>query len=486
MKMKKTAWIMAAAIALAGCKKYLAEEPNKQVSIKTVSQLEALVDNAPLFAYETNQTASFSTDDYEISRNLYRLNPGAFSFNSLQYYINSVDGVASLASDDLWNGEYKKIFTANLVLDNIDKVTGDDATRARVKADAHFIRAMSYWTLANYYCAPYAEANLQSLGLPLKKTIEYTESLQRATLKETYDFILADIAEAEKVAYDEVDPRRAWRVSKKAIAAFRSRYFLFTGDYPKAVQQADLALQSSVVKLVDFKTIKPGVSRNYSNPAATLQYSELFTWSAQNFLYWKEMYYSRYTYNRSWYAPSASLINSYDAANDLRYKLLFIPNGGREFSIVTPATTRYTFFNTGYYAPAGFTRAEVLLNKAEALARQGNAGGAMDAVNILRASRLVNYTPLTANGKDDAIKQVLAERRRELPFTMRWYDIRRFSVNEYTGDEISVVRDFYNMTATGIDVNTPKTYTLDAKRMLVPINTVEINSSNGQILQNPY
>ncbi|MBV7530247.1 RagB/SusD family nutrient uptake outer membrane protein [Chitinophaga sp. sic0106] len=484
--MKKTAWIIAAAITLAGCKKYLAEEPNKQVSIKTVSQLEALVDNAPLFAYETNQTASFSTDDYEIGKDLYRLNPGAFNFNGLQYYINSVDGVASLASDDLWNGEYKKIFTANLVLDNIDKVTGDDAARARVKADAHFIRAMSYWVLANYYCAPYSEGNLQSMGLPLKKTIEYKESLSRTTLKETYDFILGDITEAEKVAYDDVDPRRAWRVSKKAIAAFRSRYFLFTGDYPKAVEQADLALQSSTARLVDFKTIKPGISRNYSNPAATLRYSELFTWTALNFLYWQEMYYCRYTYNRSWYTPSTSLMNSYDTANDLRYKLLFIPNGGREFSIVTPATTRYTFFNTGYYVPAGFTRAEVLLNKAEALARQGNTGAALEAANILRGSRMSTYVPLTANSKEDAIKQVLAERRRELPFAMRWYDIRRFSVNDYTGDDIKVVREFYNMTATGIDVNTPQTYTLDARRMLVPINTVEINSSNGQILQNPY
>ncbi|WP_178372168.1 RagB/SusD family nutrient uptake outer membrane protein [Chitinophaga jiangningensis] len=484
--MKKTAWIIAAAISLAGCKKYLAEEPNKQVSIKTVSQLEALVDNATQFANETNQTAVYSTDDYEISRELYRLNPGAFYFNGLQYYINSVEGVASLASDDLWNGEYKKIFTANLVLDNIDKVTGDDATRARVKADAYFIRAMAYWVLANHYCAPYSEANLQSPGLPLKKTIEYTESLKRATLKETYDFIWGDITEAEKVAYDDVDPRRAWRVSKKAIAAFKSRYFLFIGDYAKTVEQANVALQSSTAQLVDFKTIKPGISRNYSNPAATLKYSELFTWTALNYLYWKEMYYCRYTYNKSWYVPSTALINSYDTANDLRYKLLYIPNGGREFSIVTPATTRYTFFNTGYYIPAGFTRAEVLLNKAEALARQGNSSDALAAVNLLRASRMSTYVPLTASGKEDAIKQVLAERRRELPFAMRWYDIRRFSVNDYTGDEIKVVREFYNMTATGIDVNTPQTYILDAKRMVVPINTVEINSSNGQILQNPY
>ncbi|WP_158563170.1 RagB/SusD family nutrient uptake outer membrane protein [Chitinophaga silvatica] len=484
--MKKTVWIIAGAMTLVSCKKYLAEEPNKEVSIQTVSQLEALVDNAPLFAYENNQTACFSSDDYEITKEAYKLNPGAFSANTLQYYVFSKDGVADMASDDFWTGEYKKIFTANLILKNIDKVSGDDATRARVKADAYFIRAMSYWAMANFYCAPYSAKNLNELGLPLKKTIEYTESLKRATLKETYDFILSDIAEAEKVTYEDVDPRRAWRVSKKAIAAFKSRYYLFIGDYAKAVEQADLALGSNSVKLVDFNTIKAGITRNFSNPAATLQYCELYTWNSTLFLFWQEMYYSRFTQNRSWYAPSAALMNSYDAGNDMRYKLLFIQNGGREFSIVTPMTARYIHFNTGYYIPAGFTRGEVLLNKAEALARLGDVAGAMEAANLLRVKRMSTYVPLAANGKDEAIRQVLAERRREFPFSMRWYDIRRLSVNDYTGDEITVTRDFYNVTATGTDVNTPKTYTLDSKRMLVPINTVEINSSNGQIAQNPY
>ncbi|ULT26833.1 RagB/SusD family nutrient uptake outer membrane protein [Sphingobacterium sp. E70] len=77
-------------------------------------------------------------------------------------------------------------------------MSGDEASRRRVKADAHFIRAMSYWILVNNYCAPYAAANMNSLGLPLKRTVDYEESLKRASLKETYDFILADIEEAKK------------------------------------------------------------------------------------------------------------------------------------------------------------------------------------------------------------------------------------------------------------------------------------------------
>lgn len=231
-------------------------------------------------------------------------------------------------------------------------MTGDELRKQRVKADAYFIRAYAYWVLANYYCAPYSAANLNSLGLPLKKTVDYTESLKRATLKETYDFILADIAEAQKVANDEVDPMRAWRVSKKAIAAFMSRIYLFTGEYDKSMEQANVALTSTVAKLVDYKTLKPGISKSYTSPVAKLNYVELNDWAASKYLYWSEFYYTRYVATRSqWYLPSTALLALYDTQNDLRYKSFMIPNGGRRFSVVTPAAFRYTVFADGQYIP---------------------------------------------------------------------------------------------------------------------------------------
>jgi len=472
---------------LAGCEKYLSEEPKKQASIKTVSQLEALVDNATAFSYESNYTAVYSTDDAEISKDLYKNNPNAFTVDNLQYYVFKVDGVANLAADQLWNTEFKKIFTANLILTSIDEVSGDDATKQRVKADAHFIRAYSYWLLANHYCAPYTAANLNSLGLPIKKTLDYTESLKRATLKETYDFILSDIAEAQKVAVDDVESLKPWRVSKKALSAFMSRFYLFTGDLDNSLVQSNNALATVNAKLVDFKTIKPGIPKTYANPAAKLDHVELNDWAASKFLYWSEFYYTRYTYTPAqWFVPSSALLALYDTQNDLRYKSFVFTNGGRRFSVVTPAAARYTVFSDGRYIPAGFTVAEVLLNKAEVLARKGDVTAAMDAVNMLRLKRMSTYVALSATDKDDAIKKVLEERRRELPFAMRWYDIRRFSVNDYPADNVTVTRDFFEVSSTGVNVNSPKTYTLEAKRLLVPINGVEMDSSKGQIVQNPY
>ena len=502
MKQLKTTILMFGLLGLASCNKYL-DKPNKiQADIKTVDQLQALLDNVDgtepggydygvAFGYEGhNATATYATDDTEITPELYKNNPSVFTTANLYYYTFDIDNIIGAASDPLWNGEFSKIFNANVVLANADDATGDAITRNRVKADAYFIRAYSYWTLVNYYCLPYSQANLNAKGLPIKKTTDYAESLKRATLKETYDFILADIARAQSlVNYTDVQASMRWRVSKPAIEAFLSRYYLFTGDYDKSLQHANIALTSQTAKLVDFNTIPAGNPATYSNPAATLRYSALNDYSPATFFKWDEFYYSRFTWaTTQWNIPSTNLLSTYDQTNDLRFLLLMIPNGGRRFNVITPATYRYTYFDDGSFLPSGPTIAEVLLNKAEALARKGEMVNSLAAANTLRAKRLKTYVALTASSSEDALTKILQERRRELPFSFRWADIRRFSVNETPNDDVTVTHTFYKMGVGSVDVNSIQTYTLPVKslRYAVPINGVEISASQGQIEQNSY
>lgn len=493
MKLLQSSFIFIILLSLGGCKKYLSEEPTRQASVQTLDQLEALVNNALRFSEVPNSSAAYSTDDCEITKELFTKNVSKFGNDDLQYYTFGIEGVANQSADRLWSGEYEKIFTANLILSNIETAEGDETLRKRLKADAHFIRAYSNWVLVNNYCAPYSAANLSTLGLPIKKTVNYEESGKRATLQETYDFILSDIAEAQKTAPDDVAPRLAWRASQKAISAFLSRFYLFIGDYDKSLIEANKALTSTNRVLVDYNTIASGKPETYpvGNTVVTLNYVELNDWNRFNgakYLYWSEFYYTRYVYTPSqWYIPSTALLSLYNTQHDLRYKHFMIQNGGLRMSVFDPPTVRYTVFQDGGLLPEGLTVAEVLLNKAEALARKGDLS-AMDAINTLRMKRFVTgqYVALTATNKDDAIKKVLEERRREMPFSMRWYDIRRFSVNDYPADDISVTRNFFSMTTSSVDVNSPKTYTLNANRYLVPLPTLDINASKGQLVQNPY
>ncbi len=489
MKIFKSIIFLSLLFSLIGCEKYLAKEPLKQTTIQTVDQLEALVNNATAFTYDgNNATAAFSTDDTEIPMVTYSNFSTKWSIENLYYYAFNVDQIVGFAADPLWNGEYKKIFTANLILFNIDKVTGDDITREKVRADAYFIRAYSYWLLANHYCLPYSTTNFSEMGLPLKKTTDFTEPLTRSTLKETYDFIEADLVEAAKTTVEDVDPAKRWRVSKKAVQAFLSRYYLFIGNYDKSLENSDFALASTGAKNVDYHAILPGTPASYTNPSVTLVYSEMNNYSTTNILGWNEFYYSRYSYTSGqWWLPSTSLQNLFDKANDLRYKWLFIENGGRRFTVTDPLI-RYSFFSDGRYIPTGPTYAEMLLNKAEVLARKSQVGPAMDAVNLLRLKRLNNPDPLTAANKDEAIAKVLQERRREMPFAMRWFDIRRFSVNDYPADDVTVTHPFFKVGVGSVDVATPQIYTLapGSRRFAIPINGVEMDASQGQIKQNAY
>lgn len=477
-------------IQFSSCKKFL-QEPNKlQADIQTADQLEALVNNAPLYYQEANLTAAFSTDDTEISKEMITAYPASISLNNLLYYTWDVANIASLGADDLWTGEYKKIFNANVILSNIDKVSGNEAQKNKIKADAYFIRAMSNWTLLNYYCLPYTASNFQSPGIPLKTTTIYTENLTRATLKQSYDAVLADVEAARSFLVDgDVATNMRWRVSGRAIDAFLSRYYLFTEDYQKAISSANAALTSVNAKLIDFNTITAGVPATYANPSITLNYASLNDWGPNLFLYWNEQFYTRYTYNLSQnFIPSPSLLALYENNNDLRYSLFMIPNGGRRFNVISPAQFRYTYFNDGRFLISGPGVAEVLLNKAEALARTGAAGDALTCLNQLRQKRLKSFTPLQATSNADALVKTLQERRRELPFSFRWLDIRRFSVNQDASDDVSITRDFYKVNPAGIDLKTPATYTLPVKslRYAVPINGLDIANSQGQLTQNSY
>lgn len=492
--MKKIHFIIlisaAVLITTGGCKKYLGEPSKKLATIETVEQLEALLNNAARFVQENNYTATYSTDDTEIPKEAYKNNAGQFTPEALYFYLFTNDQVANnIASDGLWTGEYNKIFTANVVLTNIDKATGDEALRQRVKADAYFVRGYSYWLLANYYCLPYSAGNENAKGLPLKVSTVFTESLVRATLKETYDFILADMAEAAKTPVNDVDPKLPWRASKKAVAAFMSRYYLFAGNYDKTIEQADIALASSSVQLKDYKTLVAGTPVSYASPNVTINFSELNDYTATKYYYWPEFYFLRFTYTTGWwFLPSTALVNLYDQPNDLRYKWFMFPQGGRYFSPGTANLYRYQIFQTGSLLPSGPTIAEVLLNKAEAQARKDQPGDAMTTVNLLRDKRMSSSLPLSAGSKAEAITKVLEERRRELPFVTRWYDIRRFSVNDYPADDVTITRDFFQLNNNVVNTDVPQTYSLPAgsRRYAIPINGVEIGASRNQIEQNDY
>ena len=498
--------LISGALSFSSCNKFLEEKPSKSsdLVVTTTDQLDALLNRYSTFYTEGNRTAIYSTDDYNFNKQIYDARPGTFSMAAVEFALWDIDYVQDDTRENFWKNEYTKIFNANMVLENLSRVSGSQADKDRLKVDAHLIRAYSYFVLADTYCLPYTEANKNELGLPIKLTTSFEEPTARAPLHAVYAQIESDLAEALKVNVPLVQQGRArhWRANTAAVNGFAARYYLMRNDYNKALDFASKAL-SEYSTFVDYNTdMRYGrsstVNINTGTPDAktvTLQFP--YTHDNQSdftdMLQWKEFLYFRMLNHESWwYIPSQELIDLYDKANDLRYEYHFVEGYSYDRGMTKPAYDwpGYVFFYKDRI-PSGPTVAEMTLIKAECQARLNQASAAMTTVNTLRAKRMKPgaWVNLQAGSKDEAIKKVLEERRREMPYTQRWSDIRRFNNNDYAGDDVLLSRSFYPYNASTVHMDQPlKTYQLpkDSRRFAVPIPRTEIISSQGVIVQNTY
>lgn len=491
--------------SLAGCNKFLNEPPSKTSSlvVTTTTQLNALLNDYTQFYAENNSTEILSTDDYGLTTPIYDAGPGLFSPIVAQYNTWDTAYLMDDPGQSFWSSEYSKIFTANMVLQYADKVTGSNEDKANLKADAHFIRAYSYFQLANTFTLPYSSSNGEEPGLPLKLSIAFDEPVARAPLSKVYQQIEADLTEAMKVKLPLVQNGRPrhWRANTAAVNGFAARYYLAMNKYADALKYADQALQEYST-LVDYNTemhygrdeqvtVDPGPSEQ----TVTLKFP--YTHNNQDdftdMIGWPEfLYFRMLDYGREWYMPSTDLLNLYDQAHDLRYLYHYVEGYSYHYGMIDPAYNYpgYIFFYNDRI-PSGPTTAEMLLIKAEAQARTGDFGSAMTTLNSLRAKRMTPgaWVNLTATDKDDAIIKVLEERRREMPFVHRWYDVRRYNNNDDPNDDVVMSKTFYPYTLSSVQSNQPvKTYSLpkNSRRFAAPLPRTEIISSNGAIQQNKY
>ncbi|MBO9632335.1 MAG: RagB/SusD family nutrient uptake outer membrane protein [Chitinophagaceae bacterium] len=495
--------MLAFVLALTGCKRYLDVLPSKSTSlpITSIEQLDALLAKYTDFAEEYNNAAFLGHDDFEFSTTLYDAIPRFFPSPDkvLQTYLWDYDNYAKTGTDQFWSGngnrqgEYGKIFRANLVLANVGKVSGTDADKARLTAEAHFIRAYSHWNLANTYCLPYSDKTKQEPGLPLKKSNSYEESAARSTLEQTYQFIESDLQEALKCTTPLVNGGKNihWRANTAAVNGFAARFYLNLNDYEKALKYANEALKEWNV-LVDYNT---EMSETDAMGAGIL-FPSCFIFDAADYsqrIAWKETMYMRFLYSANvgmMYFPSQQLLGLYDQQHDLRYKYHMVEGVLKMFG-TTYEYPVYAFFSLNHL-PSGPSTAEMFLIKAECQARLGNYTEGIKTLNLLRAKRLTPgaWVDLAAADKSQAIHHILEERRRELPFSQRWFDLRRYNNNEDPNDDVdNITRTFYKISSSAIyNQEPPIQYVLgkQSRKYALPINENEITVSGGVIQQNTY
>lgn len=483
--MKNILLIALLGIAFVSCDSFLDEpiEKSSAKTLETAEELDALIGGLE-FEYES-EPDFFCTDNFELPLSLHSEIPGLWDRTMTQQYVMS--SFYETSNDGAWNDRYETIWSCNLAIKSVEEgnLSGNEALLAKLKAEAHFIRAMEYFFLVINYCLHPTAANENEPGLPLRTGTDAEENLSRASLKETYDFIEADLSEALKV---DVGFDRNWRISTAAINAFAARYYLYRGDFEQASNYANLAL-SEYDEMVNYETEIFTVDQFDAEYPMTYEYN-LSKEDSRSLNFWKGQYLHRLKQNpRENTVPSQDLLDLYNPA-DKRYEMFAVEGYFKRFGGLSDTPLGFVQGGRGTYL-SGPSTSEMFLIRAEVKARNNDFTGAMEDIEQVRMNRFAasDYVPLSIPGdKKSAIELVVDERRREMPFTCRWYDIRRLNVDSET-DDIVIHRTFYPVDKNGANTNAePVDYIIESNSRLYarPLSSSVINLSNGQTKQNEY
>lgn len=404
-------------IGFGSCKKYLDANPIKgKVIPKTLSDYEEFL-NDILLSQSGYIYAEFMTDDILIGTVT-----APTTDRTSRSYTWQKELLLATDDDAEWNSPYNYIYICNLVLDNLQSAEqGNDQTRNRLRAEALTQRAYYFFSLANLYGKDYvAQTAASDLSVPIMLHADLEIKASRATVQQVYDQITADLNTAINIADFPEEGRNYIHPGKLAAMALLSRVYLFKGDYENALKYANLVLAKKST-LFDWNTL------SFSNPlkptAATIQNNPLPQNNIEN------------VYTKT--ASNAGLFTRFMASTDLlgvldQKDLRYVFNFTRLTSTGAPSTSvNPDYLGTTPNFSIGVP--EMMLIKAECLARSGDKDGAVSLLNALRIKRFkpADYVALTATSADDALLKVLSERRRELLFRgLRWFELKRLNRDE--------------------------------------------------------
>ncbi|MFS4455684.1 RagB/SusD family nutrient uptake outer membrane protein [Maribacter sp. 2304DJ31-5] len=334
--------------------------------------------------------------------------------------------------DGDWNNAYQSIFVANEILANIDDAPGSsESLRAFVKGDALTERAAVYFLLVNLYAKHYNAASASTdLGVPIVlKADVFQEPQARATVQEVYDQIIADLMAAKDLVRT-VRPREAKRGSLAAVNGLLAKVYLYMSDFEKAQSYADDSFtdHGQLINFNDFTLPDPADSSTFpDHPYAGIENDGAYLNNEEIVLHRNT---TRFIFGIAGYSAGLEALYT-DKINDLRW---------RHYSDVSFFGSYFAYGGINSFALNGDRRydrtilvstPETLLIRAEAKARNQDKDGAIADLNLLRAKRFTTGTgqldPMDYATDEEALQEVLNERRRELAFTgLNWFDLKRY------------------------------------------------------------
>ena len=435
-----------AALVLSACSSFLERTSQNLIVPTNVQQYKEMLQGSNGYFRQAASSPMFvtlMTDDVlftDVSKTAGVSSPSESSY--LSRYRLVYQWADEIEDDDFTDGAfdyfYSQVLIANTVLDAIDELDDPDGERELLRGQALFHRALAYFYLANLYGPAYNEASPADPCVPLKlDPTPSTEVFPRASVEDVWNRIRSDLDDAISLL-SEFTVKNIYEINVKAALALASRVALYMEDYDSVIGYGKrvLELNSDLYDITSktYPADPEGGSPLSSSVLNFISYSNpeilwIYGLKAANFQG------SLSSDQTMYYAPSDDLIATYSmdlakGERDHRLDYFFVPPGWSSLMLIASYYYSYSFLkydsnDLQYTRCTALRTAEVYLNMAEAYARSGHEGDALEMLNKVRAKRISGYTPLES--ASDLLSLIYRERRREMAGEdlHRWWDVRR-------------------------------------------------------------
>lgn len=365
------------------------------------------------------------------------------------------------------------------------------------KGEVHFARALAYSELIKCFCKAYDPATAKDeLGVVLVSSYSNPGEMKRASLYDSYQFVLDDLTKA----YDYMEPEEGTTLvasdyydspyfNEFTVQALMARVYLYMQDWDNAIKYSSELIDSKLYLLSSATTV-------YTNDMSYYDY--MWKYDASTETIWKVGFlptsyggklgqvflnFDEISY-RPDYVPGQAALNTYEG-NDLRYVSFFqdMPTGYAH-GLVWPLLVKYygnMEFVSNYRIyhvnmPKVFRLSEQYLIRAEAYCQKEDFAKASADISTLRQARYQTYGSATLTS-ENWLDEIDKERLRELFMEgFRLQDLKRWGKGFERKPQEQSVRDGSSLK---IEAGNPLfVWPIPQHELDLPGSAIEPNESN--------
>ena len=441
--------IIALGLTLTSCDDWLDKLPDNRMELQTPSDVSNLLVSAYPSAHPAYLLEMYSdnTDDC--------VNPSWSEASRFQAQAYNWEDITETGEDEspqeLWNRHYLAIASANAAIDLIEG-KGSPAEYSEQLGEALLCRAYAMFQLSTVFCKAYNPATASTdLGLPYPTHPEKVVGTvyTRGTMEDLYGQIDKDLQRGLPLVSSNYSKPK-FHFNTEAAKAFAARFYLYKGDFAKAITYATEVLGADpTAKARDWDAYKALNMNQQIRPEAWVSADEKCNFLLQTvYSEWGAIsgpyiYGEKYAHSyRITYDEDIASKGPFGAANSTFKQRVWSNTAlANLFHRKVPYEFEYTDLQAGIGYPhaeyAVFTTEQLLLERAEAYALSGELQKAVDDYNTIM--KIYQKYPKTFT-----LKQIV---------------------------------DFYN----GVDYYTPKKATVK-KHFVKPVYTIDAEGSDQEAL----